>query len=120
MNSGERVKIALRHCEREQVPFTASFTPEFSQRWRNYFGLPSHFSNPQGEEAHDLEKILGLDIIWYPVRIGNSFYTSEKKEYIGDWGIKWQGAEYVTPLGEIPYFFRNGQKIWLLSPQFLG
>ena len=71
MNSRERVKIALEHREPDRVPVTASFTPEFAQRLRNYFGLPSHFSNPHGGEIHDLEETLGLDIIQYAVGIGN-------------------------------------------------
>ena len=99
MNSRERVKIALEHREPDRVPVTASFTPEFAQRLRNYFGLPSHFSNPHGGEIHDLEETLGLDIIQYAVGIGNSFYASEEREYICDWGIRWRQVEYETPFG---------------------
>jgi len=103
MDSKERVKIALEHREPDRVPVTASFTPEFAQRLRDYVGLPSQFSNPHGGEVHDLEEILGLDIIQYAVGIGNSFYASEEKEYTCDWGIKWRQVEYETPFGRGHY-----------------
>ena len=31
--------------------------------------------------------------------IGNSFYASEEREYICDWGIRWRQVEYETPFG---------------------
>ncbi|MDK2896495.1 MAG: hypothetical protein PWP04_615 [Candidatus Atribacteria bacterium] len=103
MNSKERVKIALNHQEPDRVPVTASFTPEFAQRLRKHLGLPIRPTNPHGGEVHDLEEALKLDIIQYAVGIGNSFYASEEKEYICDWGIKWRQVEYETPFGKGHY-----------------
>jgi len=47
-----------------------------------------------------LEEALGLDIIQYAVGIANSFYGSEEKEYICEWGIKWKQVEYTTRFGK--------------------
>ncbi|MDI3542589.1 MAG: hypothetical protein PWP57_192, partial [Candidatus Atribacteria bacterium] len=81
MTSKKRVITSLNHEEPDRVPIYASFTPEFAQRLRNHLGLLNLDPlNPFGGEVHDLEEILGLDIIQYAVGIGNSFYASEEKE----------------------------------------
>ena len=100
MTSKERVMVALNHEEPDRVPITASFTPEFGRRLRKYLSLPEKPISPHGGEIHDLEEALGLDIIQYAVGIANSFYGSEEKEYICEWGIKWKQVEYTTRFGK--------------------
>jgi len=100
MTSKERVLTALNHKEPDRIPITASFTPEFGRRLREYLKLQERPINPHGAEIHDLEEILGLDIIQYAVGIANSFYASDKKEYVCEWGIKWKQVEYITRFGK--------------------
>lgn len=91
MNSRERVLTSLSHQEPDRVPIQASFTPEFARRLREHLGLHSQGGdNPHGGAEHDLEKILGLDIIQYSVGIANSYYLKEEEEYVCEWGIKWK------------------------------
>jgi len=100
MNSRERVLASLSHQEPDRVPIQASFTPEFAWRLREHLGLHSQGGdNPHGGAEHDLEKILGLDIIQYSVGIANSYYLKEEEEYVCEWGIKWKRVPYTTPFG---------------------
>lgn len=100
MNARERVLTSLSHQEPDRVPIQASFTPEFARRLREHLGLvvPGE-SNPHGGRAHDLEEVLGLDIVQYSVGIANSYYWREEEEYCCPWGIRWKRVPYVTPFG---------------------
>ena len=100
MTSKERVLLAVNHKEPDRIPITASFTPEFSRILRRHLNLPIKPITPHGGKIHDLEEILGLDIIQYAVGMANSFYASEEKEYICEWGIKWKQVEYKTRFGK--------------------
>ncbi|MEN3186117.1 MAG: uroporphyrinogen decarboxylase family protein [Atribacterota bacterium] len=100
MNSKERVHTSLCHEEPDRVPIQASFTPEFAKRLRDHLGLMSQGEdNPHGGVEHDLEEVLGLDMIQYSVGIANSYYLKEEEEYICEWGIKWKRVPYTTPFG---------------------
>lgn len=103
MTSKERVVTALLHEEPDRVPVTASFTPEFARRLREYLGLPSKDTNPHGGVIHDLEEALGLDMIQYSVGIANSYYASSEDTYVCEWGITWKQVEYETPFGKGKY-----------------
>ncbi len=103
MTAKERVITALSHEEPDRVPVTASFTPEFAKRLREYLGLPPESINPHGGIVHDLEEALGLDIIQYSVGIANSYYASLEDTYICEWGITWRQVEYETPFGKGKY-----------------
>ncbi len=100
MTGKERVKVALSHEEPDRVPIRASFTPEFAQRLREHFHLADPLrDNPHGGVGHDLELLLGLDIIQYAVGIANSYYLSDEERYTCEWGITWKRVPYATPFG---------------------
>ncbi|MGQ9472460.1 MAG: uroporphyrinogen decarboxylase family protein, partial [Candidatus Caldatribacteriaceae bacterium] len=124
VTSKERVLVSLSHREPDRVPIQASFTPEFARRLRQHLGLdlPGE-DNPHGGKAHDLEVVLGLDIIQYSVGIANSYYWKEQDEYVCEWGIRWKRVPYTTPFG-IGYYteiaehplFQDEALIWYTPP----
>lgn len=104
MTSKERVLLTLSHQEPDRVPLYSMFTPEFAGRLQKYLGLSQTFTPAhQMGEKYDIEVALGLDIIQYSVGIVNSYFASQKDEYICEWGIKWKQTEYETRFGKGKY-----------------
>ena len=63
MKHRDRVIAALNHEPTDRVPFQATFTPEFANRLRQYFGLEPRKTEPHHREwyGYELETLTGQD-----------------------------------------------------------
>lgn len=99
MNSKERVLTALSHREPDRVPRVSTFTPEFASRLRKYFGMEDELFNPHGGTEHELEIIVGNDILLTGQGFANSYYQSLERDYTDEWKVCWKIIEYKTKYG---------------------
>jgi len=99
MTSKERVLTSLNHREPDRIPKLSSFTPEFADKLRKYFGLEEKLFNPHGGVEHDLELELGNDILLTAQGFANSYYKNLDGDYKDEWGIGWKIVEYKTKYG---------------------
>ena len=97
----DRVFKALSHQETDRPPFQATFVPEFADRLRREFGLPSSKSDPHHREwyGYDLEALTGQDAL----QAGTGWFTNyylKDIPYTDEWGVKWGIKKYQTAFGE--------------------
>ncbi len=104
MKHRDRVIAALNHEITDRVPFQATFTPEFANRLRAYFGLEPRFSEPHHREwyGYDLELLTGQDALQAGVGWFTNYYLKDEP-YVDNWGVKWKIDPYDTPFGEGKY-----------------
>ena len=93
----DRVIKALNHQETDRPPFQATFVPEFADRLRREFGLPSSKSDPHHREwyGYDLEALTGQDAL----QAGTGWFTNyylKDIPYTDEWGVKWGIKKYQT------------------------
>lgn len=100
MKQRDRVLMALNREKTDRPPFQATFTPEFANRLRQYFGLPLQFSEPHHREwyGYDLEILTQQDALQAGVGWFTNYYLKDEP-YTDDWGIKWKIDPYETPFG---------------------
>ena len=81
-----------------------SFTPEFTARLRADLGLGERQAhNPHGGgNSHELERVLGVDLLLTSVGWANSYYLSDQP-YTDEWGVGWKIAGYQTKFGDGHY-----------------
>jgi len=101
MTHRERVIAALNREPTDRVPFQATFTPEFANRLRAYFGLPPCHSEPHHRQwyGYELEMLTGQDALQAGVGWFTNYYL-EDKPYTDNWGVEWKIDPYDTPFGE--------------------
>ncbi len=109
MKHRDRVIAALNHEETDRVPFQATFTPEFANRLRAYYGLVPLRSEPHHREwyGYELEALCGQDALQASVGWSTNYYLKEEP-YTDNWGVKWKIDAYETPFGEGKYTNLNG------------
>ena len=100
MKHRDRVLAALNHETTDRVPFQATFTPEFADRLRAYFGLAPGWSEPHHREwyGYDLEILTGQDALQAGVGWFTNYYRDDKP-YMDNWGVQWKIDPYDTPFG---------------------
>lgn len=100
MTPKERVRKAFNHEITDRPPFQATFTPEFADKLRLKFGLPTQFSEPHHREwyGYDLETLTGQDALQASVGWVTNYYL-KNEPYTDDWGVKWRIDSYKTPYG---------------------
>ena len=101
MKHRDRVIAALNHESTDRVPFQATFTPEFANRLRAYFGLPPCRSEPHHRKwyGYELEKLTGQDALQAGVGWFTNYYL-DNKPYIDNWGVEWKIDPYDTLFGK--------------------
>jgi len=95
----ERVLEVLNHREPDRVPRLASFTPEFASKLHAYFKIKDKPFNPHGGTNHELELMIGNDILLTAQGFANSYYQSFDRDYTDEWGVTWKIVEYETKNG---------------------
>ena len=100
MRHRDSVIAALNHEPADCIPFQATFTPEFADRLRKYFGLTPCRSEPHHREwyGYELEILTGQDALQAGVGWFTNYYLDEKP-YRDNWGVQWKIDPYQTPFG---------------------
>ena len=100
MKPRDRVLMALDHKEPDRCPMQISFTPEFANCLRAEMKLKGEkIHNPHGGgNTYELERALGEDLLLTSVGWANSYYQGTQN-YVDEWGIGWNSAEYTTRFG---------------------
>ena len=100
MKPRDRVIATLNHETTDRVPFQATFTPEFANRLRQYFGLNPCETEPHHREwyGYDLEILTGQDALQAGVGWFTNYYLDDKP-YTDNWGVEWKIDPYETPFG---------------------
>jgi len=111
MNHKERVMTALNHVEPDRVPRLSSFTPEFANKLREYFGMKDKLFNPHGGVEHELEIKIGNDILLTAQGFANSYYQNLSENYTDEWGVSWKIVEYNTKYGTGKYTEISGHPL---------
>ena len=103
MTSKDRVLVVLNHMEADRISRFASFTPEFASRLRKHLTLKDGLINPHGTEKHELDLIIGNDLLLIAQGFANSYYQSLDTGYVDEWGIGWKIIKYETKFGTGSY-----------------
>ena len=100
MKHRDRVLATLNHEATDRVPFQATFTPEFADRLRAYFGLAPCMSEPHHREwyGYELEQLTGQDAMQAGVGWFTNYYL-DNKPYTDNWGVQWKVDPYETHFG---------------------
>ncbi|GAP71914.1 hypothetical protein SAMD00024442_2_79 [Candidatus Symbiothrix dinenymphae] len=100
MKHRDRVLSALNHEQTDRPPFQATFTPEFADRLREYFNLPSQKSEPHHRKwyGYDLEILTQQDAFQAGAGWVTNYYLKDEP-YTDAWGVKWKIDQYTTPFG---------------------
>jgi uroporphyrinogen decarboxylase len=100
MKHRDRVITTLSHEKTDRPPFQATFTPEFADRLRKYYGLESCRTEPHHREwyGYDLEILTGQDALQAGVGWFTNYYLDDKP-YIDNWGVQWKIDPYETLFG---------------------
>lgn len=85
MTSKERVLAAIEHREPDRVPVCATYVPEIEDKLRKKYGVEG-----------DLGVFLGNDMVKIASGLENSFYYSEREEYLCPYGITWRNVANKT------------------------
>ncbi|MCJ7666022.1 MAG: hypothetical protein MUO59_04720, partial [Actinobacteria bacterium] len=111
MSPKERVLEALNHREPDMVPRLASFTPEFASKLCEHLKIKDKPFNPHGGTNHELEIVLGNDILLTAQGFANSYYQRLDRDYTDEWGITWKIVEYETKNGAGKYTEISGNPL---------
>ena len=100
MKHRDRVIAALNHETTDRPPFQATFTPEFADRLRAYYGLKPCRTEPHHRKwyGYDLEILTGQDALQAGAGWVTNYYLDDKP-YTDDWSVQWKIDSYDTPFG---------------------
>ena len=101
MKPRDRVITALNRNIPDRVPFQATFSPEFAERLREYYGIKSdtpHDPHSSRWNGYELEKLMGQDALQVGIGWFTNYYL-DSEDYIDEWGIHWTTDPYTTKYG---------------------